>query len=116
MFRKSEDMITEVRERMRDGEGKVEILHIIKKDDTKGKIRLFAKVKLNKGCSIGMHSHEGEDEVFYILSGRGMAIDDGKEYAVGPGDAIVTGDGASHSIANTGDEPLEFMAVILLYW
>ncbi len=115
MFRKSTDMVTEVRERMRDGAGSTEILHIIKKEDTKGHLRLFAKVRLRKGCSIGLHAHEGEDEVFYILSGKGKANDSGKEYDVGPGDAIVTGNGASHSIANTGDEPLEFMAAILLY-
>jgi mannose-6-phosphate isomerase-like protein (cupin superfamily) len=115
MFKKSTEMATEVRERMRDGNGSTEILHIIKKEETKGKIRLFAKVRLKKGCSIGLHAHEGEDEVFYILSGKGRANDSGKDYEVGPGDAIVTGNGASHSIANTGDEPLDFIAVILLY-
>jgi mannose-6-phosphate isomerase-like protein (cupin superfamily) len=115
MFIKSTDMVTEVREKMRDGKGNAELLHIIKKEDTRGKVRLFAKVRLAKGCSIGMHAHEGEDEVFYILSGRGTAIDGGEEHEIGPGDAILTGNGASHSIENTGDADLEFMAVILLY-
>jgi len=108
-------MMTEIRERMRDGKGNTEILHIIKKEETNGKVRLFAKVTLKKGCSIGYHIHENEDEVFYILSGSGTATDADKTVSIGPGDAIVTGNGAGHSIENTGDEPLVFMAVILLY-
>lgn len=31
------------------------------------------------------------------------------------GDVILTGDGASHSIENISEEPLEVMAIILLY-
>jgi mannose-6-phosphate isomerase-like protein (cupin superfamily) len=41
--------------------------------------------------------------------------DAGKEYEVGPGDAVLTGNGSGHSVRNDGDEPLEIMAVILLY-
>lgn len=115
MFRKKDDMVKEIRERMRDGAGNVEILHILKKEDTQGKMRLFARILLKQGCSIGFHSHEGEDEVFYILAGTASVNDAGKEYRALPGDVIVTGNGAGHSIANAGDEPLEVLAVILLY-
>jgi mannose-6-phosphate isomerase-like protein (cupin superfamily) len=34
---------------------------------------------------------------------------------MGPGDAVVTGGGAGHSLACAGSSPLELLAVILLY-
>ena len=115
MVRRKADMIKEVRERMREGSGKVEIVHIFKKEELKGKVRLFARLILNKNCSIGFHKHEDEEEIFYILAGRGIVDDDGATSEVSTGDAILTGNGAGHTICNENDEPLEVLAVILLY-
>ena len=115
MVKRASEMEREVRERMRDGDGQVEILHLFKGEELTGKARLLARLRLQKNCSIGLHPHNDEEEVYYILSGNGVVADDGKEYAVAPGDAVLTGGGASHSIRNNEDEPLEFVAVILLY-
>ena len=62
MYRKKADMIKEVRERMRDGSGEIEIVHIFKKDELKGKARLFARLILKKNCSIGFHTHDDEEK------------------------------------------------------
>lgn len=115
MVKKVEQMKAEIREKMRGGKGSVEMLHILEKDEIKGKVRLFAKVTLNPGCSIGEHDHVGEEEVYYVLKGTAQVNDNGVNKTVHAGDVILTGDGAFHSIENTGTEPLEFMAVILLY-
>jgi mannose-6-phosphate isomerase-like protein (cupin superfamily) len=115
MVRKNSDMVKEVRERMRDGKGNVEIVHIFKKEELKGNVRLFARLVLKKDCSIGFHYHEGEEEVYYIISGKGVVDDDGTNSVVKAGDAVMTGGGAGHSIMNSEEEPLEFLAVILLY-
>jgi mannose-6-phosphate isomerase-like protein (cupin superfamily) len=108
-------MQVEVREAMRGGKGRVQIMHVFKKEELKGKCRLFAKITLEPGCSIGLHEHVDEEEVFYIIRGRGRVVDDGVEQEVSEGDAILTGGGKSHSIENTGDDDLELMAVILLF-
>jgi mannose-6-phosphate isomerase-like protein (cupin superfamily) len=108
-------MEKQVREKMRGGDGEVEILQIFTQEEMKGHARMLAKVRLAKGCSIGTHPHNDEEEVYYILSGRGSVTDDGKDYDVGPGDAVLTGGGSSHSIRNDADEPLDFMAIIMLY-
>ncbi len=115
MVKRASEMEKEIRDGMRDGDGQVEILHLFKGEEITGKARLLAKLRLQKNCSIGLHPHNEEEEVYYILSGNGVVTDDGKEYAVAPGDAVLTGAGASHSIRNNEDEPLEFVAVILLY-
>jgi len=115
MIRKKHEMEKEVRERMRDGTGSVEVLHIFRSRELKGRTRLFARLRLPSGSSIGFHRHEGEEEIFYILSGTGEVSEGGPASRVGPGDAVHTGDGAGHSIANPGPEPLELLAVILVY-
>jgi mannose-6-phosphate isomerase-like protein (cupin superfamily) len=106
-------MKAEVREAMRGGTGSVEILHVFRTEELRGKARLVARLRLARGSSIGLHRHDNEEEIFYIISGAGVVTDDGNTTRVGPGDAVLTGGGASHSIGNQEEEPLELMAVIL---
>ncbi len=115
MIRRAGDMLQEFRENMRGGSGKVEILHVFQHHELGGNARLCAKIILQPGCSIGFHTHDQEEEIYYIIRGTGLVNDNGKEAVVKAGDAVLTGDGAGHSIANTGDEPLEIMAIILLW-
>ena len=51
-----------------------------------------------------------EDEVYYVVSGKGRYIVDGTIREVGPGDAMLTRPGSTHSLMQAGDEDL----VILL--
>jgi mannose-6-phosphate isomerase-like protein (cupin superfamily) len=115
MIRKKSEMEKEVRERMRGGTGSVEILHVFRSSELKGRTRLFARLRLAAGSSIGFHRHEGEEEIFYVLAGTGDVSEGGPVSVVGPGDAVHTGGGEGHSISNPGPGPLEFLAVILVY-
>lgn len=115
MFKHQDEMAHEIKEKMRGGEGSVEIMHVFTQNELTGKCRMFAKVTLNPGCSIGTHVHDQEEEIYYILSGSGRADDNGEIKEIHTGDALLTGGGHHHSIENTGSEPLVFMAVVLLY-
>jgi mannose-6-phosphate isomerase-like protein (cupin superfamily) len=115
MIKRNTEMEKEVRERMRDGAGAVEMIHVFRNTELTGRARLFAHMRLPPGSSIGYHRHDGEEEIFYILSGTATVNDDGVVSTVISGDAVLTGSGHSHSIANQGSDPLEFMAVILQY-
>jgi mannose-6-phosphate isomerase-like protein (cupin superfamily) len=115
MIKRNGDMEKEVREKMRGGKGEIEILHIFRKEELRGKVRLLARLRLPQGGSIGYHAHEGEEEIFYILSGSGLVNDNGQSTRVGPGDAVLTGGGGGHAIENIGDSPLELIATILVY-
>jgi mannose-6-phosphate isomerase-like protein (cupin superfamily) len=115
MIRRKDDMDIDVKHEMRGGIGDAVITHIYKKDELKGNSRLCAKLSLEPGASIGNHAHESEEEIYYILNGKGLVIDNGEPIEVYEGDAVLTRDGASHSIENIGTETLEFMAVINLY-
>ncbi len=115
MIKRIAEMEKEVRERMREGAGTVEILHVFRSSELKGKTRLFARLRLPVGSSIGYHLHEGEEEIFYILAGSALVTESGEVSRVGPGEAVLTGGGSGHSIENAGTGPLELLAVILLY-
>ena len=60
---------------------------------------------LHKGAGIGLHLHD-KDEVYYVISGRGLYLLDGKAHEVGPGDAMLTRPGSTHGIQQRGDEDL----------
>ncbi len=95
------------------GKGEVKITRIIEKDAFHGKGRVFAHNIIEPGSSVGLHRHQGDFEVYYILRGRGTINDDGVLSEVGPGDVIYTDDGQSHSLENTGDTTLEVIALVL---
>ncbi|WP_026486607.1 cupin domain-containing protein [Caldanaerobius polysaccharolyticus] len=114
MIKRAQDMEIELREKMRGGNGTVKILHIFDKGELPSKSRLLAHMTLEKGCSIGFHEHVNETEIFYFLRGQGVVNDNGQSHKVSAGDALKTGNGTGHSVENTGNEPLEFIAVIIM--
>lgn len=115
MIRQPTDMTTEIREDMRGGTGKVSIQHLFKKDDITANCRLCSRLTLPPGTSIGTHEHAKEDELFVIISGTGILDDGTTQTPVGPGDAILTGNGEAHAIANSGDTNLDVIAIIMCY-
>jgi len=72
---------------------------------------VFRKRVLKPGSAIGYHK-QSEDEIYYVLSGRGTMTLDGKAYEVGPGTAILTRTGSSHGLKQVGTEDL---VIILNY-
>ena len=77
------------------------------------RLRTFALAQLKPGEEVELHKHEGECEYYYIISGKGVYDDDGKQYDVLPGAVTFTPSESSHGIKNTGDEMLEFIALII---
>lgn len=74
-------------------------------DDVPDARVIFRKRALHKGASIGMHvlTH---DEVYYIVSGRGLLTVDDTQREVGPETAIFMHEGADVGIEQLGDEDL----------
>jgi mannose-6-phosphate isomerase-like protein (cupin superfamily) len=130
MLKKKIHQEVEKRENMRGGTGKVTIRHYLKPEEIQARTRLCAELILPPGASIGPHDHVDEDEIYIIQKGQGLMTDGGppekqdeahpssqggKEFPVAAGDAILTGQGASHSIKNSGAEDLVITAVIIKY-
>ena len=99
---------------IRGGNGETEMRKILTgADEMYGKGRMFNEMILAPGNSIGEHAHSGDNEIFYFLSGEGEYNDNGTVVTVRPGDTVVCNDGETHSLKNTGKEPLRFIALIL---
>ena len=103
----------QVKEDLYGPNGPVYFYHVISEEEFLGKGRMIAKIVIPKGSAIGIHTHEGETEPYYILKGKGdFTNPDGSVQTVGPGDCCIINPGESHGIANPYDEDLEFMAII----
>ena len=113
MIRKKENQAVEFK-CIRGGIGEVEMQKISESvDELYGKGRLFNRMILAPGNSIGEHTHTGDNEIFYFLAGTGEYNDNGTIVEVKPGDTTICSDGELHGLVNTGDVPLEFIALIL---
>ena len=69
---------------------------------------VFRKRALKPGSGIGYHEQK-DDEIYYVLSGRGTMPIDGKSFDVDPGTAVLTRPGSSHGLKQTGTEDLVIM-------
>jgi mannose-6-phosphate isomerase-like protein (cupin superfamily) len=69
---------------------------------------VFRKRALKPGSGIGHHVQK-EDEIYYVLSGKGTMVLDGKTVDITPGTAVLTRTGSSHSLKQVGDEDLVIM-------
>lgn len=114
MIRKNSELEIEYREKMRDGDGTVKLTSFISgPEELNGKGRLFSRITLEPGCSIGYHIHDKDAELFYILNGTPDYNDDGVITTISAGDVTICPTGHGHGIANHTDETIELIAVIV---
>lgn len=57
------------------------------------------------------HYHEGQEEVYFFICGRGRMIVGEKEMVVKAGDIVLIPDGLFHKVFNTGETDLVFNCV-----
>ena len=77
-----------------------------------GRMGNIVQITLPMGSSIGLHRHEGNCEVIYVISGEGICTDDGEEYPISAGTRNYCPEGHIHGIRNTGTQPLVLFAVL----
>ena len=70
MFKKSSEMVREIKDNMRGGKGEIELTHIFMQNELKGKARLFARITINPGCSIGLHEHVNASDAIINVAER----------------------------------------------
>ena len=114
MIRKAQDCKVEYREHMRDGDGTVKLTSFIAgPEELNDKGRLFSRITLEPGCSIGFHIHDKDAELFYMIKGTAEYNDNGTPVEVGAGDVMICPTGTGHGIANRSEETVEVIAVIV---
>lgn len=113
MVRRANECAVEERTNMRGGDGTVKITNFVSKDELYGKGRLFSRITLDPGCSIGPHIHEGDSEIFFVECGRAAYLDMDEWVEAGAGDVLICPAGTGHSIRNIGTEKVDLIALIV---
>lgn len=113
MIYRDKDMECTTKENHLGGTGKIEFKTLVPADKLKGESRMFNLLTFEPGAGLGEHDHTDNYEIYYILSGKAIAVDNGEEVELGAGDIVYTADGATHSIRNAGDEPMVMLATIV---
>ena len=113
MVRKKEAMRVRPVEHAQGGRGTVTFYDWLLPEEAPGHGRVFSRLVIPPGASIGYHEHQGEFEAYVVLSGEATVNDNGKEVVLGPGDMNLCPDGAGHGTENRSDRDLVLMALIL---
>ena len=113
MIRKHDQMRREHFERLKDGDGCVDMINILEPEELYGLGRFFGVTLIPPGASNGLHTHKGDFETYYILRGTAEVNDNGTLHILGPGDMVQCRSGQSHAIRNIGSDMLEYIAIIL---
>ena len=113
MIKKAESLQPVIYQNRFGGNGEISMKPLLTPEEFRGKGRLLSHSVIFPGSSIGLHTHKGDFETYYILKGVGLVNDNGVMTPVGPGDVVYTGSNESHSIENVGAENLELIAMIL---
>ena len=72
---------------------------------------IFGLVSFPPGSDPGTHRHAAEEEIIYVISGRGQTKVGDKTYALEPGVAVFTEPGVEHGVKALGEEPLVLISV-----
>ena len=70
----------------------------------------FGVATIPEGSTAGLHTHVGNDEWFYILSGTATLVVDGEARTIASGDIVLTRSGSTHEITAVKDR-LTFIAI-----
>ncbi|ADE54331.1 cupin domain-containing protein [Coraliomargarita akajimensis] len=76
-------------------------------------IKSVGVVRLEPGAEIGDHSHHGDEDFYFCLSGTGIVIDNGIESPFTPGTLQITRHGETQAIRNTGETELVFLGALV---
>ena len=71
------------------------------------------RMTIPAGSTVGTHVHNNAEELYVVLSGRGLHTTEGEEYEINPGDVINTMSGLEHSVKPLGNEDLVLQASLI---
>jgi len=70
-------------------------------------------VSIQPGETVPAHTHDDEDQVYYVVSGSGFVELAGERTSVSAGSAVLIPLGTEHLITNTGRERLDYVFFVV---
>ncbi|MCG8915756.1 cupin domain-containing protein [Actinokineospora sp. PR83] len=84
---------------------------LARRNDLFGSWEAVEWAALPPGGLSGEHVHTRTEELYFILTGSGVMLLDGREHPVRAGDLVVNGLGTRHGLLNTGAERLTWLVI-----
>ena len=94
-----------------DGEGVLKCRSLIDGLGARGMYFMHNDI-MPAGVSIGLHKHESNQEIYYLISGKGILTYDENEYEMLPGDISLCDVGHSHAFKATEDSVLIVVGIM----
>lgn len=113
MIKKSSEIRYLMRSGLAGGSGEIGTHYLLEPEETNGKCRVCNLLTVMPGSSIGLHTHEKDVEIYYLLEGELSCTDNGKEETLYSGDVTFTGIGESHSLINKSNKPAKLLAIVI---
>ncbi len=98
---------------IRNGVGEIRMVNKFGPDETANKCNMVAELNLEPGQCTGYHAHTDDAEIFYMVEGEIVFVEDGEEHIITAGDCTVTTGGGKHQIINRSDKPAKVLAIIV---
>ena len=98
---------------IQNGVGEILKVNKFGPDETANRCKMVAELCLEPGQCTGLHAHTTNVELFYMLEGELVCIEDGEEVILKPGDCTATANGDKHQIINRSDKVAKDLAVVI---
>lgn len=105
----AKDAKGEIQKHCHGGKGEIVFRELFKEKDFNSSLEFIHETLVLPNSSIGYHAHKGNEEIYYIIQGKGLMNVDGEKRVVRTGDAIITHSGNSHGLVNTQNKPLKIL-------
>ena len=113
MIKQKDQLTTTTVSNVRGGQGDLLRADIFSADEMLDKVSLCAVMTIPHGSSVGLHPHETDAEIYYILSGTLRMTDNGITKDLVAGDTIFTGGGTSHGYENVSGADASVLSIII---
>jgi len=80
-------------------------------EDFSSCIRFMHETTLPPHTSVGLHEHSDNEELYFVIEGKGQMTVDGETAVMEPGDVCLTKSGSSHTFKNIGETDLKIVVL-----
>jgi len=79
--------------------------------DFDSSLHFLHELILEPATQIGEHTHDGEEEIYFMVEGTGRMTVDGEVVEMKAGDAVLTKNKSTHSFIATGEQSVKMYIV-----
>jgi len=113
MIKMYDDVECKINKNVRGGEGEIVARYYLNENSSKLRFNALNLNEMEPGATIPEHRHDGEDEFYLVIEGRGFGILNGNKFEIGPGDSFICHSGSTHGIFNNkvSGQKLKFISI-----